>query len=255
MGWKSKSFPVTSGIPQGSHLGPLLFLIYINDVMTAVKFSKCSLFADDLKLYRGVSTLRDCIGLQRDLVALNRWFDSKSLELNVGKCVAMSFFKKKNPIRFAYGVAGSILKRTIEVRDLGVTLTEDLSFNRHMDIIVAKTYSMLGFVKRICKDFSNLAALKSIYFEHVRSHLEYASVVWSPYHQNYRDKIESIQKKFLIYALRRTVRRDENFRLPSYESRCEMIQIESLSRRRLNLSASSSTFSVVELTHPACIRS
>lgn len=237
MGWKSQSYPVTSGIPQGSHLGPLLFLIFINDVMDAVKFSKCSLFADDLKIYRQVKTLRDCIALQRDLLALNRWFEHNSLELNVGKCVAMSFFKKRKPLRFAYGVAGSILKRVIEVRDLGVTLTEDLSFNRHMDIIIAKAYSMLGFMKRICNDFRNVAALKSIYFAHVRAHLEYASVVWSPYYQNYSDKIESIQKKFLIYALRRTVRRDESFRLPSYESRCESIKIESLSRRRFNLAA------------------
>lgn len=123
------------------------------------------------------------------------------------------------------------------MRYLGVTLTEDLSFNRHMNIIVAKSYGMLGFLKRVCKDFRNVAALKSVYFAHVKSHLEYTSVVWEPYYQNYDDKIESVQKKFLIYALRRSMRRDENYRLPSFVSRCESIGIESLSCRRFNLSA------------------
>lgn len=96
---------------------------------------------------------------------------------------------------------------------------------------------MLGFVKRVCRDFRNVEALKSVFFAHVRSHLEYASVVWSPYYQKYDDKLESIQKNFLIYALRRTVRRDADYRLPSYASRCESIGIESLSRRRINLGA------------------
>ena len=96
---------------------------------------------------------------------------------------------------------------------------------------------MLGFLKRICKDFRNVEALKSVFFAHVRSHLEYASTVWSPYYQTHDDKIESIQKKFLIYALRRTVRRDSNYRLPPYAYRCDLVKIESLSRRRLNLCA------------------
>ena len=71
----------------------------------------------------------------------------------------------------------------------------------------------------------------------MRSHLEYASVVWSPYYQNHVDAIESIQKDFLIYALRRSVRRGTDYRLPSYVSRCESIGLESLSRRRFNLAA------------------
>lgn len=80
-------------------------------------------------------------------------------------------------------------------------------------------------------------ALKSVYFAHVRSYLEYGSDVWSPYYQLHSDRIESIQKKFLMYALRHTVRRDDNHRLPTYVDRCKSIGFESLLRRRLNLSA------------------
>lgn len=96
---------------------------------------------------------------------------------------------------------------------------------------------MLGFIKRICYDFRDIRALKSIYCAHVRSHLDYACVVWQPYCANKKAAIESIQKKFVLYALRRTVKRDENFRLPSYDSRCKNLGIESLQRRRINLSA------------------
>lgn len=95
-----------------------------------------------------------------------------SLQLNVGKCNSMSFFRIRNPIRFSYAIDGIVLKRVSEFRDLGVTFTEDLSFNKHVDLVVAKAYSMLGFMKRICRDFKNVDALKSIYFAHVRSRLE-----------------------------------------------------------------------------------
>lgn len=133
---------------------------------------------------------------------------------------------KRSPLRFEYEVNGVTLESVTEFRDLGVTFTKNLCFNKHVDLIVAKAYSMLGFMKRICKDFNIAKALKSIFFAHVRSHLEYASVVWFPFHQKHSDKIESIQKKFLIYALRRSVRRDDMYRLPSYVSRCESIGIE-----------------------------
>lgn len=103
-------------------------------------------------------------------------------------------------------------------------------------MVIAKAYSMLGFLKTICKDFKSVEALKSVFFAHVRSRLEYASNVWSPYYQKDSDAIESIQKKCLIYALRRSVRRDENYRLSSYSSRCRSVGIESISRRRINLS-------------------
>lgn len=140
-------------------------------------------------------------------------------------------------MRFVYSINGVELERIAEKKDLGVIFTENLCFNKHVECMIAKAYSMLGFVKRICRDFRNIDALKSVYFAHVRSYLEYASVVWSPYYQDHSDRIESIQKKFLMYALRHTVRRDANHRLPPYISRCKSIGMETLFRRRLNLSA------------------
>lgn len=125
-------------------------------------------------------------------------------------------------------------KRVTEIRDLGVIFEEQLSFKRHIEYIVAKAYWILGFIKRICSEFHDIRALKSIYCAHVRSHLEYASMVWQPYCADRIMDLESIQKKFVLYALRRTVKRDEHF---PYASKCEAMGIETLARRRTNLSA------------------
>ena len=93
---------------------------------------------------------------------------------------------------------------------------------------------MLGFLKRICYDFHNVRALTSVYNAHVRSHLEYASVLWNPSYDVHSDKIESVQKQYVIYALRRTIRRDSDYKLPPYSDRCSSLDLETLARRRTN---------------------
>lgn len=88
-----------------------------------------------------------------------------------------------------------------EFKDLGVWFDPKLTFVKHMEIIRAKSYAMLGFVKRICFNMSNPYALKSIYCAYVRSRLEYASIVWQPYVDVHSFKIESVQKQFVLFAL------------------------------------------------------
>lgn len=92
----------------------------------------------------------------------------------------------------------------------------------------------LGFLKRICCDFRKVKAITSIYNAHVRSHLEYAFVIWNPIYGVHSDKIESVQKQFVIYALRGSVRRDAVYILPPYSVRCSTLGLESLARRRSN---------------------
>lgn len=234
MGHESRKFAVKSGVPQGSHLGPLLFILFMDDVTKIFKSMRL-LYADDLKLCGKVKSVADAIRLQMDLDALSRWCKLNRLDLNIDKCKVISFFRIKSPIHFQYSIDGISLSRVKIIQDLGVWMDEQLTFDRHIEFITSKAYSMLGFVKRICKEFTNMQALKSVYFTLVRSCLEYASVVWHPYQLVHMNKIESIQKKFLMYALRRTVRRDRNYRLPSYLDRCASINIEPLWRRRINL--------------------
>lgn len=233
-GHVSAEFESKSGVPQGSHLGPLLFILFMDDVTRVLKSIKL-LYADDLKLIGKVKSISDAILLQADLNALTSWCRENRLYLNVDKCKVMSFFRIRAPVHFDYCIDGVPLTRVKEIRDLGVLLDERLTFNRHVDFVTSKSYSMLGFVKRICRNFKNVRALKSVYFAHVRSHLECASVVWHPHQFVHISRIESIQKKFLMYALRSTVRRDQYHRLPPYLERCKSIGIEPLWRRRVNL--------------------
>lgn len=133
-----------------------------------------------------------------------------------------------------YSLNGIRIKRVKVIRDLGVMFNEKLTFNTHIEYVFSKAYSMLGFVKRICNQFTNPYTLKNVYCAHVRSHLEYCSIVWRPNYSTHIAKIESIQKKFLIYALRHLHWRD-GFVLPPYTSRCLLINLETLETRRDNL--------------------
>lgn len=235
-GWKSRQFDVTSGVPQGSHLGPLLFILYINDVIKQFKHSQCLMYADDLKIYSEIRSMSDALKLQKDLDSLTAWSVRNGLDLNLSKCCSMTFTRSQNPINFNYTIGTVALKRVKVMRDLGVLFDEKVSFVQHVDAVVTKAYSMLGFMKRICSDFVNPYALKSIYCAHVRSHLEYAAVVWRPNYLVHIAKLESIQKKFILYALRR-LGWSNGYELPSYEDRCRLINLETLSRRRENMGA------------------
>lgn len=127
------------------------------------------------------------IHLQIDLDTLSACCKRNKLDLNIEKCKVMSFYRKKTRVKL--------------MQDIGVWFDEELTYNRHLDLITSKAYSMLGFMMRICKQFTNVQALKSVYFAHVRCYLEYASIVWHPYHLVHINKIESIQKKFFNVRL------------------------------------------------------
>lgn len=235
-GQRSNMFKVLSGVPQGSHLGPLLFLLFINDVTSVFKYSKCLLYADDLKIFTCIKNFSDAINLQHDVDALSDWCIRNCLSLNVNKCKCMTFSRKMNPINFNYMINGTNLEKATSIRDLGVIFDMKLSFNMHIDSKIAKAYAMLGFLKRICVEFTNVHTLRSLYCAIVRSQLEFSSVVWCPYFDIHINRIESIQKQFVLYALRKLNLRDNNFILPPYSERCEMLSLESLRVRRENAS-------------------
>lgn len=227
---QSSLFAATSGIPQGSHLGPLIFVLYFNDVLLATEGPRLS-YADDLKLFLRIRSIEDCYFLQRQLNCFTNWCSLNRMDVNPAKCTVISFSRKKQTILFDYVLLGTQIERVSQVKDLGVILDSQLSFKQHISYAVNKASRVLGFIFRISKDFTNIYCLKSLYCSLSRSILEYCSTVWNPHYNNGVERIESVQRRFLRYALRRLPWTNP-FRLPSYENRCHLIHLEPLSVRR-----------------------
>lgn len=234
---QSRTFLTKSGVPQGSHLGPLLFLIYIDDIDCNFKFSSSLTYADDLKLFRVVNNVSESVLLQNDLNKLSSWCQSNTLYLNIEKCIIMSFTRKKQTFEAVYDINNIALCRNYLITDLGIVCDPHLNFNSHIDYIASKSYSMLGFVKRLTKEFTDPYTLKTLYCSYVRSQLEHGSVIWNPCYDVHSRRLERIQKLFVRFALR-NLNWTDPWRLPPYVQRCTLINMDLLSTRRMFAAAS-----------------
>ena len=203
-GCLSREYFTTSGVPQGSNLGPLLFLLFINDINTAIRNSQFLLYADDLKLIKNIQSVADFHSLQRDLDSLWRWASFNRLPLSVGKCQIMSFSRSRSPSEFSYCLGGNLLARKTFVKDLGVIFESEWKFSLHIDDVCARSSKMLGFVMRNAHYFDNPSVMRVLYDTLVRSILESGSIIWSPRSTKYSLLIEKIQKRFLRYLYLRT---------------------------------------------------
>ena len=135
---------MTSGVPQGSILGPLLFLLFINDMPDSAKNSILAMSADDAKCFRRIVNIDDCIALQKDLDELYRWSNYWKLNFNSSKCKVISFIRKHNPLKFDYTINGEPLEN-----DLGVTVDCFLAHNVHIHIIIInKCNKVNGMIRR-----------------------------------------------------------------------------------------------------------
>lgn len=208
-GSNSHEFSPTSGVPQGSILGPLLFNIFINDLGDNFE-SESLFFADDMKLYRKIRSMEDCLALQRDLDRLSEWCERNFLELNICKCQYIIFSHKRYITDFVYRIGNVNLTRVTQIKDLGVIFDSALSFNNHIDLIVRKALKNMGFLMRVTQAFTNMNCVKFLYNAIVRSHLEYCSQIWTPSEKIYIDKIDRIQYKFTRYCyFRLGIRKEE----------------------------------------------
>uniref|UniRef100_A0A2M4CUU6 Putative reverse transcriptase n=1 Tax=Anopheles darlingi TaxID=43151 RepID=A0A2M4CUU6_ANODA len=227
----SRCFVGTSGVPQGSNLGPLLFLLYINDVTTVINGCRILLYADDARLFHCVQSSNDCDTLQHNLRAFQDWSDRNELILCVEKCQVVSFSRCKSKITYDYHIYGKAITKSECVRDLGLLIDSRLSFIDHRNSVISKSYKLLGLVFRMTADFSDPMCIKAVYCSLVRSVLEQDCVVWCPYTANHISRIEKIQRRFTRFALRRLswIRRGT---MPPYFTRCLLLGLEPLSMRR-----------------------
>ena len=171
---------VTSGIPQGSILGPLLFVLFIDDLPEYVSIYDVDilLFADDSKIFKIVKTVRDAIILQRALHSLIHWCKIWKLQPNVKKCGIISLTWKTSPIVFNYNICGTNLQRLHKVNDLGVIFDSKLLFADHIAAVRSKAMQMLGILYRFT-DIRDVNALRLYYTSCVLPNIEYCSPVWS----------------------------------------------------------------------------
>ncbi|KAL0839920.1 hypothetical protein ABMA28_016536 [Loxostege sticticalis] len=196
-GYHSKIAAVTSGVPQGSILGPLLFILFINDIKECFHSSKILLYADDLKAYSTIRNIEDAISFQKDLDRLSIYCKKNKLQLSVNKCHYISFTKKKNVTHFNYQLCNTPLNKVSDVRDLGIQLDSKLQLNIHIDNIIKKAYRMYGFVMRSTIDFRRPGTYIYLFNTLIRTQLEYAVPTWNPYYKKYVEEVERVQNKFL----------------------------------------------------------
>jgi hypothetical protein len=244
---ESNSFDVDSGVPAGSVLGPSLFIVFINDIPDHVTNAVVLLFADDLKLMLAINSPIHASIFQGAIDQLHEWCETNSLYLNLKKCYVMTFARIDNAVHYEYKFNNGqhTFHRVQQHRDLGIIFDSKLTFEIHRRTIIAKAKAVLWFVKRTLKNKFSINAAKILYCALVRSILEYCTVVWNPYCVSHSDSIESIQKQFLLWALREVYQRDENFVLPAYEMRCQFLDLHPLWRRRIQFAV----FLIYDLLH------
>ncbi len=147
-GSSSDTVPVSSGVSQGTVLGPLLFLLYINDLPLSTRNSSTWLFADDRLLYRTVKTPDDCRLFQQDLDALQQWKRTWQMHFRPDKCKILRFTRSHSPIHHTYTLHGTQLEAVQSHKYLGIHLSTNLKFNAHIDFICSKANRTLGLLRR-----------------------------------------------------------------------------------------------------------
>ena len=191
-GTESEIGSVLSGVPQGTVLGPILFVIYINDMLDSIS-SEGLLFADDTKVFRQICSEDDSLELQSDIDKLEAWTKIWLLRFNADKCHVLTMGKFEN-IRHThrYRIGGKELEHVFEEKDLGVIVDADLSFEDHITAKVKKANQIMGLIRRSFAYLDEKSFVK-LYTALVRPHLEYAQSVWSPHLKKFTDLIENVQ--------------------------------------------------------------
>ena len=220
-GEKSEWGRVVSGVPQGSVLGPLLFIIYINDLDNGVS-SNFGKLADDTKIGQKICSQRDNDILQRELDLLQEWAKKWQMEFNTSKCSILHIGRLNT--EKGYALDGTELRKLNSERDLGVIISQDLRPREQCINARNKANRILGFISRTVTNRTSEVILR-LYLALVRPHLDYAVQFWSPYYRMDIDRLESIQ--------RRMTKMINGIRHLEYKDRLKRLQLHSLERRRL----------------------
>ena len=174
-GYQSSITKVTSGVPQGSVLAPLLFLCFINDLPVNIKY--------------------DCLQLRSDLNTLEQWSIKWKIIFNPSKCEYLKITNKTHSIASHYHIQHHTIKEVSHAKYLGVIIDQHLTWNEHVSHITAKANKVKGFLQRNLKTGCPTTVKTICYKSLIRSILDYASIIWSPHTQKNILAVESVQRR------------------------------------------------------------
>ena len=190
-GVSSSSITVTSGVPQGTVLGPIHFILYLNDLPEGIS-SQVRLLADDCILCQEINAINDCQDIQKDTNTLCTWVTKWQMKFNIDKCYIMHVTHKRNPLLMTYKMNGRPTEVKASHTYLGIGINNKLSWAEHISNTASKANMVLGLLCRnlyCCSPFVKETAYKSL----DRLKLEYCSSILDPYHQEHKNKLESVQ--------------------------------------------------------------
>ena len=231
-GTSSRTIPVVSGVPQGSVLGPLLFLIYI-DTIPSLRLSvgtKLSLYADDILLYSVISSPEDYISLQHDIDQIYAWSVDNLMTFNAAKCKCMLISRRRNDHCPSLYLNSHQLERVECYKYLGLLLSSDLSWSDHIQSTCSKARKLVGLLYRQFSGNTSPEVMAKLYTSLVRPHLEYGAQVWHPHLAKDIYAVENIQK----FGLRVCSRQWNT----TYQDLLDLFDLPSLENRRLYMSLS-----------------
>ena len=218
----SKPLPVSSGVPQGSVLGPLLYLIYSNDIVDVLNNCYVKIFADDCKFYLMTKLISNYLAFVDDMCKIFSWYDSNQLKIALEKCLLLQL-GRHNEHR-EYTIKTTKINPVHSVKDLGVLITNDLEFSNHCSVISKKAFQKCALIHKTFS-YKSRDFLLALYKTYVRPQVEYCSTVWNPHLLHDINLIESVQRRF--------TRSIPGLSQLGYRQRLKYLKLETLEYRRL----------------------
>ena len=199
-GSTSDSADVKSGVHEGTVMGPLLFLLFINDLPQMVDpGTQVRLFADDCLIYRTIKSIHDQVQMQKDLDALQLWGELWVMKFNASKCNILTVSNMENPLTKFCQLNNTILEHVYSATYLGILLHKPLHFSDHNTITANKCNSRLGFIRRNLRKCPTQLK-QTAYFSFVRSPAEYAATIWDPHTNKDKYALEKIQHRAIRWV-------------------------------------------------------
>ena len=241
---KSSLKPVISGVPQGSILGPIFFVIFINDLPACLnEGTQIALYADDTKIWRSICSDHDHVMLQKDIDNLNDWAMRNKMKFHPRKCKVVSLCHRESPltarsslgvftlpfIDFHYTIGEDSLEYADTEKDLGILINSSFDFTDHIDALISKANQQFGLLRRTCHFVQDIRRRRSLYLTLVRSQFEHCSPIWRPFSKKNLEKFDGFQKKCIKWIL--SEEEHSYHSLNCYSRKCRQANILPLCKR------------------------